>query len=171
MSVYFIKAEGRIKIGFSDDVPTRVKQVLSAYPEGELLASMPGDRELEKFFHRKFAADRIFGEWFTPTDELLSLVEMCQSANSPEKDKVRGSLLTRFEDRFSEDSADCLFAYITAAADQQSGFAAAAEWSGIAISRLQQIYDGAAFVTAAEYSICRALGEAAGKPKIEKVDL
>lgn len=173
MSVYFLRAEGRIKIGYSDDVEKRAKQVFRAYPDGEILGSMPGDRALEAHLHRKFADSRLFGEWFEPSDDLMTLIGVvCTGPDLPEPKKAHGSVLLSFEDKFCEDSADCLRAYIVASGDYKSALAAAAEWSGMDIDRLQKIYDGdVTTVTAAEYSICRAMGESAGKPKIEKVEL
>lgn len=175
MSVYFLEAEGRIKIGFSDTVEQRVRTILCAYPKGgKLLGSMPGDRAIERFFHKKFAADRLFGEWFKPSEELLSLIEALTDGTSVEDPKTYRSdtLLVRLEDKFCEDSSDCLNTYLSSSGDLEAGMKAASEWSGIEASRLREIHAGtAATVTSAEYTICRSLGEAAGLPKLEKVDL
>lgn len=38
----------------------------------KLLAYEFGDMSLEKSYHKKYAKDHIYGEWFLPTDELMN---------------------------------------------------------------------------------------------------
>lgn len=76
-SVYFVRgAAGHIKIGFSSDVPKRIEALQCSSPEPlELLATMPGNMAIERALHSRFERARVAGEWFRPTDELLSFIE------------------------------------------------------------------------------------------------
>jgi hypothetical protein len=71
--VYFARAASRIKIGWSRNVGTRLAQLQTANPDPiVLLATTPGGRALERQLHERFASDRVSGEWFDATDELLN---------------------------------------------------------------------------------------------------
>jgi hypothetical protein len=74
-SVYFAEADGRIKIGWSRKVSTRLAQLQtgSGVPI-RLLGTMPGGLAVERRIHRQFAAARLSGEWFTATPELLDFI-------------------------------------------------------------------------------------------------
>jgi len=65
--VYFIRAEsGQIKIGVSVDVVERLQDLQSASPSRlELLGTVSGGLREEGRLHRKFAAHRLHGEWFS----------------------------------------------------------------------------------------------------------
>uniref|UniRef100_UPI000CD91A7B GIY-YIG nuclease family protein n=1 Tax=Microbacterium sp. CJ77 TaxID=2079201 RepID=UPI000CD91A7B len=65
--VYYLRYAERIKIGTS----ARPRQRLGAIRHDELLAFELGGRPLEQRRHRKFAALREGGEWFSATPELL----------------------------------------------------------------------------------------------------
>lgn len=69
--VYFIRFRDAIKIGVSHDVPRRLKEL----PWGEVLAVVPGSHWLERDWHRRFAGQRINGEWFKVTDGLLEAIK------------------------------------------------------------------------------------------------
>lgn len=63
--VYFIRAGAMVKIGWSDDVVQRMAELQVAAAERlELLATCPGGRALEAFFHAAFSRFRARGEWF-----------------------------------------------------------------------------------------------------------
>jgi hypothetical protein len=79
--IYFIEdGLGRIKIGFTDGDPyVRLQdlQTGSSVPL-RLIGSMAGNKDTEKDLHRRFAAWRVLfagQEWFTPTDELMDLIQ------------------------------------------------------------------------------------------------
>jgi hypothetical protein len=76
--VYFIRAgaNGPIKIGSANNVARRMNglQTASPYPL-RLLASIVGSTEDEFGLHKRFAADRLHGEWFTPSPDLLAYIE------------------------------------------------------------------------------------------------
>lgn len=80
--VYFVERDGFLKIGFSCNLTNRLAAISrgSAVPEGmtvgpvRLLATTPGDRGNEGYFHAKFAEHRVAGEWFLLTDDLWSFI-------------------------------------------------------------------------------------------------
>lgn len=84
--IYFVRREGLIKIGTTTQLAKRVKAISrgSCMPNGmtigpvEVLATMPGDRNIEEHLHRRFAEVRFQGEWFHETPELLALVARLQ---------------------------------------------------------------------------------------------
>lgn len=66
--VYYIRYEGRVKIGTSANPRLR----LAALPHDEVLAFERGGRELEQRRHAQFAGLRFAGsEWFRLSEELL----------------------------------------------------------------------------------------------------
>jgi hypothetical protein len=90
--VYFVQAVngGPIKIGFTSHYdPTRRLRQLQLFSAEELrliglIRAQTRDegsglrtgreRALEQSLHRRFAAQRIRGEWFEPSDALLAMV-------------------------------------------------------------------------------------------------
>lgn len=64
--VYFIGQEGRfVKIGYSNNFAKRYEQLQGSSPfRLRLLVHTPGDRALEKEYHRRFVEHRTVGEWF-----------------------------------------------------------------------------------------------------------
>lgn len=70
--VYFIGGErGPVKIGTAIDVNKRLAALQTAHPFPlKVLTSISGGRELEAYFHVRFGAHRIGGEWFTRCDEI-----------------------------------------------------------------------------------------------------
>jgi hypothetical protein len=172
MSVYFLKAQGLIKIGYSANVMRRVESVLSPFAEGgEVLGIIPGDRALEAFMHQKFAAFRTHGEWFTPAEDILRFIAMLDAPSAVEQDKEDDrTLIQMYEDKYIEDCADCLHALRRGLREdeREDCLPSVARWCGIPLKRLQKIYAGEVeHVTGAEYTVCRALGEAAGfKPSM-----
>lgn len=77
--VYFIRTQdGLIKIGHTGNLGKRH----NAYGPGwdHLLAVVPGDRELEKAQHRRFAAHLARGrEWFHPAPDLIDYINDIRS--------------------------------------------------------------------------------------------
>lgn len=69
--VYFIRFRDAVKIGLTTDVPRRLKEL----PWDEVLAVVPGSRQIEGDWHARFAGQRITGEWFTLTDELSAAIK------------------------------------------------------------------------------------------------
>lgn len=77
--VYFIQAgdNGAIKIGYTDNVNKRLKQIQTGNPyKLNLLKVINGNYETERTIHKLFSKDRLEGEWFTPTKELLKFIDI-----------------------------------------------------------------------------------------------
>lgn len=75
--VYFIESENKIKIGISRNVHARLSQIRGhSGTKAVLLASVPGNREIEKSLHKKLVAHRISGEWFTDCPEVRSAMQL-----------------------------------------------------------------------------------------------
>ncbi len=79
MSVYFIQASKtkHIKIGTTrGSAKERMASLQTGSPvKLKLLAEIDGDARTEAALHRLFAADRVRGEWFNPSDDLLNYLE------------------------------------------------------------------------------------------------
>jgi hypothetical protein len=72
--VYVIQygTAGLIKIGYTSDVARRVKSLQWQAPMPlRVLGWGPGGHTEEQRLHRLFKSSRAYGEWFTPTSELL----------------------------------------------------------------------------------------------------
>lgn len=71
--VYYVRVGAYIKIGWSSDLAKRMR----AYsPDSVLLATEPGDRQLETRRHRMFAAHRTHGrEWYAMVPALLHHID------------------------------------------------------------------------------------------------
>jgi hypothetical protein len=70
MMIYVIRSGDFVKIGKANDPQKRIADLQTAHPvKLELLATLPGDKWLEKQFHNRFSDRRITGEWFRLTDE------------------------------------------------------------------------------------------------------
>lgn len=76
--VYFIEAVGlsRVKIGFSEDPESRLKQLSTGSPVTlKIFAKMPGNQPMEKEIHARFLHLKVENEWFHFTDEIKAYVE------------------------------------------------------------------------------------------------
>ena len=75
--VYFIQgvSGGPIKIGTSEDPYVRMASLqVACHEKLRLLATTAGGKQREAELHARFAATRVRGEWFGPSDELLALI-------------------------------------------------------------------------------------------------
>lgn len=75
--IYFIQNSEtkHIKIGYSNDVRKRLSEIQISSPhELKILSICEGDIELEKELHDKFNDYYIRGEWFNPSEELISYI-------------------------------------------------------------------------------------------------
>ena len=68
--VYFIQSGERIKMGVSENPKSRLEVLRIGNPDCTLRAVILGGYELEQALHKKYAADRIKGEWFKLSDTL-----------------------------------------------------------------------------------------------------
>lgn len=79
MSVYFACVKGYVKIGYSADPLTRMTSITSksakrpldikAGDSVDLLGWIPGDRDVERQMHMRFAHHYFNGEWFYDADD------------------------------------------------------------------------------------------------------
>lgn len=75
--IYFIQntETKHIKIGYSDNVRRRLSDLQVTSPhELSILTICEGDIELEKELHNKFNDYYVRGEWFNPSEELISYI-------------------------------------------------------------------------------------------------
>lgn len=86
--VYFIRSGESVKIGFTRDVKKRHQQLKTGDPnKTTILASVPGTRDTEAYFHQMFAEYRTTGEWFRYEGELKRFTALMPARPStPDRD-------------------------------------------------------------------------------------
>lgn len=75
--IYFIQnmTSKAIKIGYSGNVKGRMRTLRTASADPlELLGAIEGNKAGEHRLHRRFAVDRLAGEWFRPSEELNAFI-------------------------------------------------------------------------------------------------
>lgn len=94
-TVYFIRepTAGAIKIGIAFDPEVRLGTIQACHPFNlEMLGTCPGGLPLEKALHAEFAADRLLGEWFRPSERLTARIyELCKSRRAHRIRKAAGA--------------------------------------------------------------------------------
>jgi hypothetical protein len=74
--VYFIEIDGYVKIGFSQNVIKRFRQINMVTPyEPKLLGVMDGGRDKEMELHKKFSRLHVRNEWFLLAGEIREFIE------------------------------------------------------------------------------------------------
>lgn len=109
--VYVIRsiATGTVKIGFSKRMAKRVNDLEGAHPgELEVLRTIPGGRQTEKWMHNHFASACIGGEWFRYDPQMLvveppdeaPVVYKSRASKPPEKNTriIRGAELQKMRE-------------------------------------------------------------------------
>ncbi|APG91122.1 GIY-YIG nuclease family protein [Sinorhizobium americanum] len=85
MSIYVLRSDNLVKIGFTDDLRARVQAIVAAVPVPvEFVGHMPGGREVEAHLHGVFAQSLFAREWFVETPAMRSLFETILIPNLPE---------------------------------------------------------------------------------------
>lgn len=86
--VYYVADSGklvvnssRIKIGFSSNPWARIKELRTTIPSLKILATEPGDFDLETKVHQMFAHSRKDGEWFIASQDLIDYVAKLRSSD------------------------------------------------------------------------------------------
>lgn len=73
--VYFIRRHDEIKIGYSTNVESRMRQFRTATTEPiHLVLTIAGTLALERYFHNKFQHLHVAREWFSFRDELRDFI-------------------------------------------------------------------------------------------------
>jgi hypothetical protein len=96
--VYFVRAGEAVKIGRTVNLESRLRSLgtASAVPL-ELLAAVPGGRQLEAELHREWRHLHIRGEWFRAEAELLrSIREQAGGGPAPEPDPLALAQAAKF---------------------------------------------------------------------------
>jgi len=72
--VYFVRARGLVKIGFTVDLATRLKTLRSMSPAPvSLLGTIKGSLRLERFLHEHFRKHHAHHEWFRAHESIVGL--------------------------------------------------------------------------------------------------
>jgi hypothetical protein len=79
--IYFIQGTitKNIKIGFTSRPFVYRFNSITSSDELICLKTMEGGQDIEYQLHQKFAADRLHGEWFKPSKELLTFIDIIPS--------------------------------------------------------------------------------------------
>lgn len=88
MPVYFVQGgeSGLIKIGFARNVASRlVKMRVDSPVPLVLMVAIEGDLTIERELHQRFSDDRALGEWFRPSEALLSFIRTATAIELPTK--------------------------------------------------------------------------------------
>lgn len=74
--IYFLSnSMGAIKIGYSRSLKSRMRSLqTSAAMKLDVIALIPGGRDLESFIHRSLTAHRLNGEWFRDCDAVRAFI-------------------------------------------------------------------------------------------------
>lgn len=84
MSIYVLRSDNLVKIGFSEHLRNRVGAIISVVPlPVEFVGYMPGNRDVEKHLHEKFATSRFSGEWFVETPAMRVVFEALLTPHMP----------------------------------------------------------------------------------------
>lgn len=164
MSVYFIESSDLIKIGFSNDVRSRVRSVIATLREGgKFLGCMPGDRTVEQHLHKRFAEHREYGEWFRRTPELEGIISILTTGDFPEDEKTKAAdRLMLQEERYAEEAAYFLRRWFDGVCPLPEHYDVMARLTTIPALRLEGIYQGQICpITAGEYVVIRQMFDAA----------
>ena len=75
MAVYFIRAgeSGPVKIGYATNVAQRLVKMQSDAADDLFVIGVDaaGSKETEREYHARFATEKIRGEWFSPSAQIL----------------------------------------------------------------------------------------------------
>lgn len=74
--IYFISdGKGHIKIGFAVEAKKRLSTLQCGHPDSlSIVATMPGNRHVEKGLHTRFRKEHVRGEWFKNSGELATFL-------------------------------------------------------------------------------------------------
>jgi hypothetical protein len=77
-NVYFAECNGKIKIGISANVASRMSELRTgAGAPLNIIGAVVGDLELEKALHKRLKKYHLDGEWFSDCDETRAVIQTC----------------------------------------------------------------------------------------------
>lgn len=87
-NLYIIKSNGAVKLGFSENIPARIKAYNTHNHSVELISShyRADGKEFERYFHKVNKLERLSGEWY-PADKESYILECINSEKIFEKEK------------------------------------------------------------------------------------
>lgn len=89
MSIYALRHNDLIKIGYSSKLVNRITQLIAMIPgKVDFLGHMPGDRDLEIHLHQRFSDYRFQGEWFVSNDDIEQFCRIALTPDLPEPPRV-----------------------------------------------------------------------------------
>lgn len=73
--IYFVAQKDKIKIGTTNNINQRLKNLSTSSPHPlVLLATMDGDKEIEKQLHFRFHKYKVCREWFSCSEEIKQFI-------------------------------------------------------------------------------------------------
>lgn len=73
--VYFVRSGEKVKIGFANDLDSRVRHLQNSAPtELEIMGTIAGTKDIERFLHHIFRKRRLHGEWFSLDQPLREFI-------------------------------------------------------------------------------------------------
>lgn len=73
--VYFMYCGGRIKIGYTDNLPKRLAAIAGHSPYKPVaILVVKGSHKVEREFHSRFAAERLHCEWFILSQKMRNFL-------------------------------------------------------------------------------------------------
>lgn len=86
IKVYFIKCNDFVKIGQTNNVKQRIKDLQTGNPhELQLLKTINADIKIEVQLHKQFSHLNIRGEWFALTADLIDFINKLDSKKKKSK--------------------------------------------------------------------------------------
>lgn len=79
--VYFVHNGEHVKIGWSKDWKGRLRTLQTSNPAKlKIMLVIVGSRADEGDLHAEFQADRVRGEWYRPTQQIVAFIEAKEAA-------------------------------------------------------------------------------------------
>lgn len=115
MSVYFIRHQHLVKIGYSSNLGARVRQIMGDIAgEPVFVGHMPGERDMERHLHHLFASSRFAGEWFVEIDAIKALEALILDPEMPGRNDPMQEFSRRIEANDATDEMSKRLRFIAA---------------------------------------------------------
>jgi hypothetical protein len=84
VSIYFVRFDSLVKIGFTDDLRGRFSALQTGIPVAlEFVGHMPGDKAVEAHIHALFSTSRRRGEWFEMDERIGQFIALVLTPGLP----------------------------------------------------------------------------------------